>query len=310
MTLEILQDYSSTGRERPWKRHKAMNELLQLAYEDVNKDKAARLAWCATHLKFGQGSSGGKRLKHANFCRVRLCPMCTWRRSLKVFGQMTKIMDAIKADKPMSYILLTLTVRNCLPHDLKSTIDGMNLAFNLLTKCKEYKDIAHGYYRAMEVKHNLQDDTYHPHYHVIIAVNPSYFTSRDYIKQARWGELWQRALKSDYVPRVDVRKVKGDTVGAVAEIAKYATKDEDYIIPDDWDMTVETVRLLDAVFNKRRFLGYGGIFREYHKKLNLDNAEDGDLIHVEADEPETEKNEKIINYVWYSGYRQYYRVEE
>jgi plasmid rolling circle replication initiator protein Rep len=218
---------------------------------------------------------------------------------------MTKIMDAIKADKPMAYILLTLTVRNCLPPDLDDTLDGMMLAFKLLTKSKDYKSVSHGYYRSLEVTHNLKEDTYHPHLHVIVAVNPSYFTSRDYIKQARWTEIWQRSIKANYVPVVDVRKVKGDSAGAVAEVAKYASKDGDYIIPDDWDLTVETVRLLDAVFANRRFLGYGGIFREYHKKLNLDNPDDGDLIHVEAEEPTAAENEKLVHFAWFSGYRQY-----
>ena len=41
--------------------------------------------------------------------------------------------------------------------------------------------------------------------HVVLVVKPSYFTSRYYLSQARWTELWKRATGIDYTPIVDVR---------------------------------------------------------------------------------------------------------
>ncbi|PAP24256.1 protein rep, partial [Salmonella enterica] len=44
----------------------------------------------------------------------------------------------------------------------------------------------------------------HPHFHTLMMVPPSMFT-RDYVKHARWGELWRESLRVDYDPNVDVR---------------------------------------------------------------------------------------------------------
>lgn len=309
-TQTVLVDKSMTGRERPWEKHKVANEYLSAAYEDVDPNKAERLKLCATDLVFQYKEADGgthSKLVGAWFCRVRLCPVCTWRRSLKVAAQMHKIMGAIKADRKIAYILVTLTVRNCLPEDLDQTITQVLQGFNLLTRYAEVKRATLGFYRSMEITHNVEQDTYHPHIHAIFAVKPEYFKGRYYIKQDRWVELWQRAAKLNYSPSVDVRKIKGDTAKAVAEVAKYAVKSEDYILPDDWDMTVDAVRLLNRVLHNRRFIAFGGIFKDYHKKLNLQDAEKGDLVNID-DDPLTEDSKdegRLVRFAWFSGYRQY-----
>jgi len=310
MTSEILQDRSRTGKERPWRDHKVSNELLALAYDEVRPEKAKRLRTCASWLSFEQLPDGTKRLVNTFFCRVRLCPMCSWRRSLKVASQMHAIMDAIKADRPVAYILLTLTQRNCEPEDLDNEITLVLKAFNALTRLKAFKCAVLGCYRALEIDHNLiagdrYYGTYHPHIHALLAVNPSYFTGRDYISQARWTDMWRQCLGLDYTPIVHVERVKGDTAAAVAEVAKYGVKSKDYVIPDDWEMTLDTVRLLDTVLNKRRFVAFGGIFRDYHRKLNLQDAEAGDLIHIDGETPPEKPVYKQIHFAWFSGYRQY-----
>ena len=47
----------------------------------------------------------------------------------------------------------------------------------------------------------------HPHYHALLLVKPSYFT-KNYIKQSEWVEMWQKALRADYAPSVNVKTVK------------------------------------------------------------------------------------------------------
>jgi plasmid rolling circle replication initiator protein Rep len=221
-------------------------------------------------------------------------------------------MAAIKADKPISYIMLTLTMRNCKPEDLGAELDRLGIAFNKLTKAKQYQEAIKGFYRAVEVTHNVEEGTFHPHIHAVLAVNPSYFTHRTYISQEGWTKLWRQTLRVDYDPIVHVQKVKGNTAKAIAEIAKYGLKTTDYILPDDWDLTVDTVYLLDKVLAYRRFVGFGGIFRDYHKKLNLDDAEEGDLVDLDGDgfvDSRASADSMLVHYAWFSGYRQYMQVE-
>lgn len=306
---DVLQEVSSTGREQPWREHKMSNELLSKAYLEVDLSKSERLKNCATELSFNVLSDGTKKLRTANFCRVRLCPMCGWRRGLKVFAHTKAIMDAINSEKELSYILITLTCKNVPGEELGITIDNMLSAWQRFVESKRVKQAIKGFYRGMEITHNIDFkskdyDTFHPHFHCVFAVNPSYFKKSDYLTQDEWTSLWKRSMRLDYTPIVDVRRIKGSTAEAVSEVAKYAVKSSDYIIPEDWDLTIDTVRLLDKVLNKRRFVAYGGIFKEWHKKLNLDDEQDGDLVHLDST-PDTEEPVSKVWYSWNTGYNQY-----
>lgn len=310
--LEILDDTSGTGRDRPWKLKRENTEKLKIAYDVINPKKAERLEHCATYLEYEVSvvDPNKKRLRRGNFCKVRLCPMCAWRRSLKIYSQMSSIMAEAKKNEQYAYVFLTLTVKNCEGEELKTTIDNMMKAWNRFRGYKAIDDVVLGWYRGLEVTHNLDDksesyDTYHPHFHVVLMVNKSYFTSRYYLKQADWQAYWRKAMRLDYDPQVDVRKVKGDKAKAVSEIAKYTVKDDDYIIDEDEDMMIKTVRLLDKALAGKRLVAFGGVFKDLHKQLNLDDIEDGDLVHVEADELNEQEETVQVAYMWHVGYKQY-----
>lgn len=317
--VEILTDKTSTGRERPWVVEKVANELLSEVYRGLDIGKAERLGHCAEELYFAVNEeTGRKRLDHAFFCRVRLCPVCTWRRSLKLKAQGMRILAAMMAEYPYVWIMLTLTVRNVQGFELSPTIDAMNKGWERFSKTKEFRKLMDpsgkypggGWHRATEVTHNVDPaspsfDTFHPHFHVLIAVPKSYFAGAFYISHAKWQAMWRKAMRLDYDPSVDVRKAYDSKAKTIAEAMKYAAKSSEYIIPEDWDLTVETVAVLDKAFNHRRFSAFGGVMKQWHKKLNLDNPEDGDLVHT-GDEPDDVGDSKhVVSYVWFTGYRQY-----
>lgn len=287
------------------------NELLALAYDQIDENKAERLRGCATWLRY---KSNGKDMKldGANFCRIRLCPVCQWRRSLKVFAQTQQVIRAFDKEAPHSYAMLTLTVPNCTGENLRSTIDEMMQAWDRMSRRAPWKKVVLGWYRGLEITHNVDIrssnyDTYHPHFHVLLALRRSYWTSRYYLRQDEWTQLWKDALRAEYVPVVHIQKCRISTSAAIAEVTKYTTKSDDYIIPDDWDLTVETVRLLDKVLEGRKLTAYGGELSRVHKQLHLSDPEDGDLIHTDdeaADEIDPDFATVVFN--WYSGYRQYY----
>lgn len=298
---QVLADKSATGKVRPWSLHKLNSGYISLAYEEVDPRKAERMKECANWLAFWRKEDGSMKLHDARFCRVRLCPICQWRRSIKTYAQMSQVLEVAKSDG-FEFVFLTLTMRNCEACELSDTLTILLQGFNRLMKYKDVKKAVKGYYRGCEVTHNISEDTYHPHLHCILAVNKSYFTSRDYLSQSRWSELWQRALQVDYQPIVDIRRCKGGSK-AIAEACKYAVKPSDIINFDDWDMTVDTLRTLDSALNNRRFIGLGGIIKDIHKRLHLDDMEDGDLIHTSDEERDEPTHEEIV-YFW-NGYSQY-----
>lgn len=298
---QVLVDKSRTGKRRDWALHKIHNQYISLAYEEINPKKSERMKECANWLSFWRKEDGSMKLHDARFCRVRLCPICQWRRSLKTFAQMSQVLEIAKNDG-YQFIFLTLTLRNCSADELSDELTHILQSFNRLTMYKDVKNAVKGYYRGCEVKHNIKTDEYHPHLHVVLAVNPSYFRGSHYISQAKWTELWKRALQVNYTPIVDIRKCYGG-YKSIAEACKYAVKPEDVINFDDWDMTVDTLCVLDKALEKRRFVGLGGILKEIHKSLHLDDMEEGDLVHVES-EAQGEATEEEIIYFW-NGYSQY-----
>lgn len=294
------------------------SELLALVYDSLGMGKKAnRLRDCASVLSFSYDPEAKKKtLMTANFCRVRLCPVCQWRRSLKVFGQVSKILRYLESQKHYGYILLTLTQKNVRGEELGAEIDRLNQAWKRFALLDPFKRAVKGYYKAMEIRHNVDYksknfNTYHPHFHCLLAVNPSYFKNKEYISHEQWQKMWQVSARLDYLPEVNVQRVKEDgkkaLLSAVAETAKYAVKADDYILPEDWDFTTETVELLERVLHKRRFVAFGGIMKDAKKALSLDDVEDGNLISVGEDDVEILEDNPVYTYYWNSGYSQYIR---
>lgn len=320
---EALSDKGRNGKERPWRSYKMANEYLAMAYDCLCSRKADRLRACGRTLTFARDQSGAQKLVAADSCRVRLCPLCAWRRSLKNYWTTSMIVRWLSAHEQdpsvgrYAYLFVTLTVRNCKGSELSSQIDALFAAVKRLYQRKEVKASWKGMVRNLEVTHNINYDskdfdTFHPHFHCIVAVRPSYF-SHGYISHDRLVELWRDCLGVDYDPVVDIRRIRGrcgdqTTAGALAECSKYAAKAADYILLDDWELTCETVKLLDAALDARRLINYGGIFREVKALLKLDDCEDGDLVNVGGDETPLGPDAKLVTYMWYSGYRQYYKV--
>lgn len=259
----------------------------------------------------------GKRfISRAFFCRNRLCGMCQDRRLFKVFGQVSKILRYLESQKHYGYILLTLTQKNVPGEELGAEIDRLNEAWKRFSVLDPFKRAVKGYYKAMEIRHNVSCksknfNTYHPHFHCLIAVNVSYFTGKKYISRAQWQEMWKAAARLDYLPEVNVKRVKEagkkSLLSAVVETAKCAVKADDYIMPEDWDFTTETVELLERVLHNRRFVAFGGIMKDAKKALSLDDAENGDLISVGGDDVEIIEDNPVYTYYWNSGYSQYIR---
>lgn len=316
------------------------NEMLSIAYEVVDPAKAARLRECASVLTFRRYDDNTLKLDSMTSCRVRLCPMCAWRRSLRNFYNNLAIARYLDSQpQGGAWLALTLTVKSCTGDVLSEQIDNLFYAYNKLMKQKAVKSVVKGFYRGLEVTHDCEQfisrksflrrkkwlvsqglnvgddnptfDCYHPHFHVLIHTNQSYFSdSRYYMSTVAWAEAWKQALGVDYTPSVKVQRVKSfgssGIAGSVAEISKYSVKDTDYIYPEDWDLTIDTVRVLDAALANRRLIAYGGDCREAKKLLQLADADTGDLVAVSDDTTSDDgKAYTLESYFWQTGYSQY-----
>lgn len=329
--LEILSDKNIKGKERDWKGKKKRSLLMADHHAEVEEllKKAERMYDCGNYLVFKM-KDGRLKLYQAYFCKGRLCPMCNWRRSLKIAFQNKKIIQEVNEREKVSWVFLTLTVRNVEGEKLKDTMDQMTKAWNRFAGYAKFKKSVKGYFRAMEVTRNWDKGsewygTYHPHFHVLLAVPNSYFKKKDYyIKQAEWTDMWQRAMKIDYTPIVHIAKVKPkkDSTdflevenemqksiaeqNAVFEISKYPVKDTDVIRGNKVTLeNVQTVKDLDKALAYKRLISYGGLLKEIHKELNLEDAENGDLIHIDEDSDEVANGAVDVMAYWHVGLNNY-----
>ena len=277
--------------------------LLADVYDRLGLDgRMARVAECGSFLEF-HVTSDAKMLHAANFCKDRLCPMCNWRRSLKIFGQVSHVMDELERQQ-YRFLFLTLTIRNCASEDLPATVqvlyDGWRQLYH---KHKIFRRSIEGTFRSLEVTRNPKDGTYHPHLHVILAVRPDYFRC-GYIPQSEWSAMWRSCCKLDYQPVVDIRTIKPNDKGlsgAVAEVAKYAVKSSDFLRGSPDDMARTAWDFLTAL-SGRRLCSFTGVFAKIRKQLALDDIESGDLINVDGNNLRDDVAYMIVRYRWAAGY--------
>jgi len=294
-TGEVLQD-SKTN----WVDFKLKSIAVSKCFDMTEKywlGRSERMLDCGSKLTFAVNPSGDKRLMSANFCRDRMCPACQRRRSLMMFHQVKDVCQALQKDMPGTrYLMLTLTVPNVTADQLKDKIKEMAKAWYRLAKRAEVKRAVRGWFRALEVTCNFERDDYHPHYHVLLAVSSKYFKGKDYIKQSRWLELWQESMRDFSITQIDVRAVKPnpkregstDIESAAAEVGKYATKPNEYLVKipsGEYIAHAPVVKVLANNLRSVRLVGFGGLFKEYFKQLGLQDVEsdEASLVHVSGD---------------------------
>lgn len=307
----VLEDINpNTGKKYDWQGLKLKSLEVADTFRFISYDKkddyflrrADKVAGCSNFLEFRRYFETNERKLHKGyFCKDPLCPGCMVRRSRKLYGQVAKVMDV--AIKDYEFLFLTLTVKNCEPDKLVETLDLMFNAWHKMFMRKAIKNAFKGYFRALEVTHNTDInspsyDTYHPHFHVILAVRKGYFTGKEYLKQKELMELWKSCLGVDYDPVVDVRRFRTKNnkqrAKSLAEAAKYTVKDSDYLIEDNFELSKSSVYILALALKRRRLIAFGGVLKEIHKKLNLDDPLDGDLVNTDAEIQDLENLNYII----------------
>lgn len=336
-------DYNSAEVRQRFGEKRKFSVLLSESYKRIGKSgdssylrRSDRVSECGTYLEFRKSMSDMHdesvpfKLWNANFCRERLCPLCSWRRSMKIFGQVSRIMDFMGDD--LAYIFLTLTVPNCEGDQLSALIDDLQNGFHKLVNYKRFRTAVFGFFRALEVTRNkdlksYSYGTYHPHFHCILAVRKRYFKEKEYISHDEWLAMWRKAMKNPAITQVDVRRVRPKDMAAgeetakllsdrlmdlkagVAEVAKYTVKASDYIYEHDAKLTDEVVFTMSEALRGRRLCAFGGVFEDIRKQLQLDDAEDGDLIHVGDDETlRADVAYMVRKYQWSAGAYKLYDV--
>ncbi len=204
------------------------------------------------------------KLREARFCRVRHCPICQWRRSLMWLARFQTALPQVLAQHPTArFVFLTLTQENVSIGQLRVTLHQMGKAWERLSQRKVFRVVL-GWIRTTEVTRSKDGKAY-PHFHVLLMVAANYFT-KHYVAHPQWVEMWRVALRVEYSPIVDIRRVKSASLRkdgimpAVRETLKYSVKPADMKVDALWFL--ELTRQL----HKLRFIASGGVLKGFKRR--------------------------------------------
>lgn len=295
-----------------WGRHKQQARQVAERLDLIGEhDRAYRMRLCADVVKFAVCKDcGTKHLLHANLCRDRFCPICTWRLSMRRFSQMCSVVKCMTDLYPNSHWqFVTLTVTNCQTGQLGDILREMSSTWNRIMSRKSTKALPIiGWARSLEVTFNSQTRTVHPHYHVLIAY--------DRPCASKWlVDAWLHTVDRYASPLAqDFRNIRPSddspehiqaAFDSVLETYKYSVKSKDLL-----EMPLIEFKLLDRELKGKRMQAFGGHIKEIARILNADHDELDECQDDEATEcPKCGSADLVevigkwcgYGYIWRSG---------
>jgi plasmid rolling circle replication initiator protein Rep len=281
------------------------------------------MSFCSRVLEFREDKTalGGSEFKfeRSQFCRVRTCPVCQWRKSLRWVARFHERLPRIMEDYPTNrFLLLTLTVKNVPVSSLREAFKSMQAGWMKLRRVKSFPAV--GYLKSFEVTRSGNGEA-HPHFHILLHVPSSYFSGSGYIKQEDWQELWRRSMGLDYNPVIDIRVVGGSSrkkltkqekyqriFKGVLEIVKYETKVAELIHHPEF------LRELVLQIRSRRTIDLGGTLKDYLGDWDLEGVdrieEVGDSWKLNEEEVNSallpESSELVHRFCWDREKKRYF----
>lgn len=284
-----LEDLQLTESLKKITLHKLIAEKVNIAQMLQRDRRSEHIQVCGSMLQFLKernlvSEEIRRRLVKGNFCKYRFCPMCQWRMARKVCREVLGRLRTIdEQHNGVALLFLTLTIKNEPLTELNSTVKLLSKAFYRMQQLKQYKDAVLGSIRAIEfLGDNTEAGECHPHFHCLLVVNKSYFKSRDYINFEEWTALWQRSLRVNYRPVINVQRVKpkgkmSAIVAAALEVVKYSVTSSDLE-----KLSKEDFQELDRQTRNIRQYNYSGELKD--AEPTFDDIEDESLWELLEEE--------------------------
>lgn len=218
-----------TSRLEDVKRHKLLSAdicqiLAEQAREQEKESKAHNIEACGTWLNFRQyhDEAHTKTLHAANFCKSPLCPMCAWRKALKLTYQISRAMEADTSRYIYHLVLATDNVQELTKEHIKR--------FKAYAARFIKKYLSNEYAIALEITYSTEKG-YHPHIHAIVGTDSFIKVSAEYIRHM--ATMWASFIGSDKPQNTFYITGITDREKAARELTKYILKYEGIDIKKD-----------------------------------------------------------------------------
>lgn len=229
---DLLED-ESTAKNANIKAYMFMKKSKSISVSDTTLD---RMHNCGKVVKYALDTvDEKKKLLYTETCESRFCARCQKMKSIKLGQKLFTLTNYLKVEKEYRFLFITLTVPNVSKDDLKEEIKEINKAIDKMMKRKIFQQFK-AYFTKLEITYNRKRNDYHPHIHLLVAVEKNYFdkSNKDYIKQEELLKHWQ-STKNDYsITQVDIRALKDNNddklMKSILELSKYEAKSSDFAI--------------------------------------------------------------------------------
>lgn len=239
-------------------------KLIKLGLKHFTEKTLDRILGCGNFVESVSTTDLSKgKVVRVMRCKNRFCPICLATTSRKRGYILGIVLQALKERLNYDFLFLTLTVPNVNGNQLLEELQKQYKAIKRFVQRKEFKKISKGYIRKTEITYNEKRDDYHPHIHLLIAVDSNYFTRENYVNQKVWLKIWRECKKNKSITQVHITKADSSSY---RELAKYEAKDLEYLNYGE--------KVFDVFYNAlhgRRCLTWNGCFQEYKKMY--DNGE-------------------------------------
>ena len=176
-----------------------------------------------------------------------------------------------------NFLFINIKTVSSTPSYIPDIMINFQKNFNKFTKTKEFRDINKGYIRKSELTYNPSNNTYTVHYHIILAVNKSYYNSKNYISRNKWLKLWQSIDKTANPTNIRVLKT---TLMDLEEIYNKITHSAGTNCPLDFDTYVWHT-FYEALYNQK-LINLNEIFKHLYTNYKRTLKEQANIIDYKA----------------------------
>lgn len=196
----------------------------------------------------------------STYCNNRWCLVCNRIRTARLINGYMPELEAMKQP-----VFLTLTIPNVLADELRSTIEIMTSTFrNIVHRHTRRNEVINGL-RKVECTYNPIQNTYHPHFHVIIDG----WNNAELIRNK-----WLESFKNAVPVAQDIRPCKD--AASMLELFKYFTKlmtNKDEFYPLQMDIIFQAMR------GKRVYQPFGNIHPVKEDVEEIETEEYKDIVN-------------------------------
>lgn len=249
-------------------------KLEKLGLKHFSEKTLGRIQECGNFIQsvLTADKSIGKVVK-ANRCMNRFCPICLATRSRKQGFMLGVLLETLRENYDYKFLFLTLTVPNVDGDKLLKELQKQYESLKRFIQRKEFKKISKGYVRKTEITYNPERNDFHPHIHMLIAVENNYFENSElYVKRDKWLEIWQKCKRDDSITQVHIKKANEESY---RELAKYEAKDLEYL-----NYSQKVFDVFYKALRGRKTLTFNGCFQEHKKFFESGDFDD----YIEKDD--------------------------